>query len=271
MEGRGDAPSLQAVFAEAGSLRERTRGRLSDRGIDPDQVIGEGEGGVRIDLATFYDILGATAATEKAGQSPTWALARLAMRAGLPAEIAETLFLAYNQQSAEEAGHGDKVFASAYFAMGGAAPGGENSVVGDGGAVAGSLLAREDPRDNKRVLGATAAFIGGIETVALQRVFPRITAWCERWDHAIARDLAAQIRDVVRPEESRHVLIWRYVFHQLIAPKGQGVIDAFIATTNAGRAQLGAPALDRESLQRMLGSAAPTLRQLLGKDRALHD
>jgi hypothetical protein len=90
---------------------------------------------------------------------------------------------------------------------------------------------------------------------------------CERWDHPIGNDLLAQIRDTVRPEESRHVLIWRYVFHQLIAPKGPAVIDGFLAATNSGRRTLGSPELDRETLERMLGSTSPTARQLLGKDR----
>jgi hypothetical protein len=270
MEAREGTPSLQTVFADARSVRERTRGRLSDRGLDPDRVLDTPETGDSIDLATFYDIIGTTAASEKAGQSPTYALARLALCAGLPAEIADTLFLAYNQQSAEEAGHGDKVFANAYFAMGGAAPSGDQSAVGNGGDVATMLAPSEDPRENKRRLGTVAGLIGGIETFALQKAFPQITALCERWDHPIGRDLVRQIRDVVRPEESRHVLIWRYVFHQLIAPKGSKIIDAYFQATNAGRNQLGAPAIDRETLERMLGTSAPTTRQLLGKDRALH-
>jgi hypothetical protein len=269
MEARAVPPSIQSVFADALSVRERTRGRLRDRGLDPDRLIGD-ETGATIDLASFYDILGTTAASEKAGQSPTYALARLALRAGLPSEVADTLFLAYNQQSAEEAGHGDKVFANAYFAMGGAAPSGDQSAVGDGVDVARMLAPSEDPSENKRRLGTTAGLIGGIETVALQQVFPRITALCESWDHAIGLDLVRQIRDIVRPEESRHVLIWRYVFHRMIVPKGASVIDAYFQATNAGRNQLGAPALDREALHRMLGTSAPTPRQMLGKDRVLH-
>jgi hypothetical protein len=88
-------------------------------------------------------------------------------------------------------------------------------------------------------------------------------------DHPIARDLAKQIRDVVRPEESRHVLIWRYVFHQLAAPKGPSCFPEYMQATNAGRRQLAVPAFDRESLERMLGTGAPTPRQLLGKERTL--
>ena len=91
---------------------------------------------------------------------------------------------------------------------------------------------------------------------------------CEAWDHPVARDLIAQIRDNVRPEESRHVLLFRYVFHQLIATKGDGVIEMFRGATNAGRTQLGADALDRDAFMRLMGTSCPTQRQLLGKDRA---
>jgi hypothetical protein len=253
--------------AATSGAQKRAHERLIDRGHDPDLVIGGAGPAGSIDVATFYDLLGTMAASEKAGQSPTYSLARLALRAGLPSSVADTLFLAYNQQSAEEAGHGDKVFGNAYFALGGVEPGGENSVFGDGGSVASGLKPGDDPRDNQWLLGTTAARIGGIETYALQYLFPMVCTLCERWDHSIGRDLARQIRDVVRPEESRHVLIWRYVFHHLIAPGGPALIDDYVQNTNAGRKQLGASAFDRESLERLLGTHAPTARQLLGKER----
>jgi hypothetical protein len=249
---------------------QRARRRLIDRGLDPDHVIGDTEATGSVDLAAFYDLLGTMAASEKAGQSPTYSLARLALRSSLPSEIADLLFLAYNQQSAEEAGHGDKVFGNAYFSMGGRPPGGERSVFGDGDDVASGLAARDDPRENAWVLCTAAATLGGIETAALQRLFPFVGALCERWDHPIARDLARQIHDVVRPEESRHVLTWRYVFHHLVAPKGQAHVDQYLVATNAGRTQLAAPILDRKTFERIIGSQAPSARQLLGKDRALH-
>src|SRR5687768_11802273 len=152
----------------------RARERLMDRGFDPDRAIGEPGTTDSIDIATFYDILGRMAASEKAGQSPTYSLARLALRAGLPSEVADTLFLAYNQQSAEEAGHGDKVFGNAYFSMGGVAPGGDASVFGDGGDLASGLEPCDDPRENQGLLGITAGRIGGIETFALQYLFPLV-------------------------------------------------------------------------------------------------
>jgi hypothetical protein len=245
------------------------RGRLSDRGIDPNRMLGSGALGQDVDVATLYVTLGAVAASEKAGQGPTYAAARLALHSGLPSEIAETLFLAYNQQSAEEAGHGDKVFGNAYFALGGAAPGAELSVFGNPTDASSLLAISDDPKQNKKRLGSFAAVLGGIETVALQRAFPSLVNLCERWDHPVAHDLLAQIRDVVRPEESRHVLLFRYVFHQLIADKDERVIAGFYEMTNAGRVQLGAAALDRGEFERLVGSNSPTPRQLLGKERVL--
>ena len=245
---------------------EIARGRLTDRGIDPSQVLGRDDFGGEITTAGFYVVLGSVAATEKAGQSPTHALAKLALRAGLPSEVADTLYLAYNQQSAEEAGHGDKVFGNAYYAMGGFAYEGEQSVVGTGDPSS-ALLNSDDLKENRKRLGGAAGLLGGIETVALQRAFPNIVGWCERWDHPIARDLISQIRDTVRPEESRHVLIWRYVFHQMIASKGEKVIEFYRSATNNGRKLVAAEDIDRETFERMIGTAAPTPRQLLGKDR----
>lgn len=265
-------PARQSVLAQVTpELLAQSSGRLADRGIDPAQKLGKSDFGEDVSVLGLYIILGATAATEKAGQGPTHAAARLALHSDLPSEIADTLFLAYNQQSAEEAGHGDKVFGNAYFAMGGVAPSAMLSVVGNAGASgdgsAGFLGPSDDPKQNKKRLGAFAGVLGGIETVALQRAFPNLVTLCERWNHPIAHDLLAQIRDVVRPEESRHVLLFRYVFHQLITSKGDAVIEMFRSATNTGRTQLGADALDGEAFARLVGTSAPTPRQLLGKDR----
>lgn len=249
------------------ALLEQARGRLSDRGIDPDAVLGQGEFGP-ISVAGFYSMLGMVAATEKAGQNPTFAMARLALHSGLPSEIADTLFLAYNQQSAEEAGHGDKVFGNAYYLMGGFAPGVDQSVVGNT-SPNDFLAPSDDKKTNKKRLGTIAGVLGGIETVALNRVFPLVVSLCEAWDHPIARDLLLQIRDTVRPEESRHVLNWRYVFHHMIAPKGDGIINLFFDATNSGRRAVAGADIDRETFKRMLGTSAPTPRQLLGKDREI--
>jgi hypothetical protein len=194
----------------------------------------------------------------------------LALQAGLPNKVADALFLAYNQQSAEEAGHGDKVFAHAYFALGGSAPEAQHSVFGDGADVSANMLPSADPAENLRRLCEIAGVLGGIETVALQRVLPFVSEVCMAWNHPIGNDLVAQIRDVVRPEESRHVLTFRYVFHQLVVPRGQAAIAAYMQATNAGRAQLGAPALDEAALDRLLGSASPSVQQLMGKERALY-
>lgn len=114
------------------------------------------------------------------------------------------------------------------------------------------------------------ACLGSIETVALQRVLPFVSDVCMAWNHPIANDLVAQIRDVVRPEESRHVLTFRYVFHQLVVPREPAAIAAYMQASNAGRAQLGAPALDETALDRLLGSASPSVQQLTGKERALY-
>ena len=219
-------------------------------------------------MLQLYELLGVVASSEKAGQSPTHALSRLALQSGLQGRTADALFLAYNQQSAEEAGHGDKIFAHAYFALGGEAPDAQQSVFGDGADASVAMRPSADLDDNLQRLCEIAGVLGGIETVALQRVLPFVSDVCVAWDHPIGRDLAAQIRDVVRAEESRHVLTFRYVFQQLVVPRGPAAIAAYMAATNTGRSQLGSPTLDSASLERLLGNSSPTVEQLLGKSRA---
>ena len=245
----------------------RSRRLLADRGIDPEHRVGVDDLGNPVTTADLHVRLGAVAASEKSGQAPTHMLARLALAAALPSETADTLFLAYNQQSAEEAGHGDKVFGNAYYAMGGCDLRPEQSAFRDVNPAA--FQPSDDPKENLLRLCTIAGALGGIEVVALQGAFPTLVSWCEHWEHPVAHDLQRQIRDVVRPEESRHVLTWRYVFHQLIAPKGDAAIAAYLDATNLGRRTIGAPDLDHATLRRQLGQTAPTPRQLLGKERNL--
>lgn len=257
--------SEKSVEEKAAERLARARGRLIDRGIDPDVVVGQSRDGQQVSVVGLYGILNVVGASEKAGQSPTFALARLALKSGLASDVADSLFLAYNQQSAEEAGHGDKVFGNAYFAMGGTAPNASRSVFDEN--AASYLAPGADPAENCARLTQVAGALGGIETAALQGVCPFLLGLLEKWEHRIANDLQRQIHDTVRPEESRHVLIWRYVFHSLVAPAGEAATSAYFDATNGGRASLGLASLPPAELTRMLGSAAPTARQLLGKDR----
>jgi hypothetical protein len=242
----------------------RARGRLTDRGIDPDVVLGRSGADQPISVVGLYGLLTVGGASEKAGQSPTFALARLALKSGLPSEVADTLFLAYNQQSAEEAGHGDKVFGNAYYAMGGRALNAAGSVFDDNASSV--LVPGADPAENRARLEQVAGALGGIETAALQGVFPFLLGLLEQWNHRVSDHLRRQIHETVRPEESRHVLIWRYVFHSLVAPADAAATSAYFDATNGGRESLGLPALPHAEIARMLGSVAPTARQLLGKD-----
>jgi hypothetical protein len=55
----------------------------------------------------------------------------------------------------------------------------------------------------------------------------------------------------------------------LIAPKGEKVIEFYRQATNNGRALVAAEEIDRGTFERMIGTSAPTPRQLLGKDRVV--
>ncbi len=96
--------------------------RLVDRGIDPRPIVTTDYEGNAISVAQFYMMLRAYSVTEKAGQDPTYKAARVAIASDLPPRARDAAFVALNQQSAEEAGHGDKVFGAAYYEMGGVAP-----------------------------------------------------------------------------------------------------------------------------------------------------
>ncbi len=122
--------------------------RLADRGIDPRPIIGTDYEGKSMSVAQFYLMLRAYSVTEKAGQDPTYKAARVAIASDLAPRARDAAFVALNQQSAEEAGHGDKVFGAAYYEMGGVAPAllAEDQL-NNGGAF---LEPVDDPRSTRR-------------------------------------------------------------------------------------------------------------------------
>src|SRR5271163_3876005 len=145
-------------------------GRLSDRGIDPRPIIGADYEGNQMSVAQFYLLLRAYSVTEKAGQDPTYKAARVAIASDLSPRARDAAFVALNQQSAEEAGHGDKVFGAAYYEMGGIAPAllAEDQLNSGGD----FLEPVADPSINTQKVLDMMAVLGGVETLALERAFP---------------------------------------------------------------------------------------------------
>ena len=140
-------------------------GRLSDRGIDPRPIIGTDYEGNQMSVAQFYLLLRAYSVTEKAGQDPTYKAARIAIASDLAPRARDAAFVALNQQSAEEAGHGDKVFGAAYYEMGGIAPAllAEDQLNSGGD----FLEPVADPAINTQKVLDMMAVLGGVETLAL--------------------------------------------------------------------------------------------------------
>ena len=67
---------------------------------------------------------------------------------------------------------------------------------------------------------------------ALERAFPLVLDACARWTHPLAAQLIDQVNHNVKPEEARHVLTWRYLFHQGVVPRGQDAIERYFMLTN---------------------------------------
>jgi hypothetical protein len=236
-------------------------GRLSDRGIDPRPIIGTDYEGNSMSVAQFYLMLRAYSVTEKAGQDPTYKAARVAIASDLPPRARDAAFIALNQQSAEEAGHGDKVFGAAYYEMGGIAPA---VLAEDQLNSGGDFLEPVADRaiNTQKVLDMV---LGGVETLALERAFPLVLDACARWNHPLAAQLIDQVNHNVKPEEARHVLTWRYLFHQGVVPRGDDAIERYFMLTNWGRDRFLAPRMERREFDRHMKAACPTPEQLIGR------
>ncbi len=251
--------SAQKMLARvAGGL-----GRLSDRGIDPRPIVATDYEGNQISVAQFYMMLRAYSVTEKAGQDPTYKAARIAIASDLAPRARDAAFVALNQQSAEEAGHGDKVFGAAYYEMGGIAPALlPEEQLNSGGDF---LEPVADPAMNTQKVLDMMAVLGGVETLALESAFPLVLDACSRWKHPLAGQLIEQVNHNVKPEEARHVLTWRYLFHQGVAPRGDDAIERYFMLTNWGRDRFLAPRMERREFDRHMKASCPTTEQLIGR------
>ena len=237
--------------------------RLGDRGIDPRPIIATDYEGNAMSVAQFYLMLRAYSVTEKAGQEPTYKAARVAIVSDLPPRVRDAAFVALNQQSAEEAGHGDKVFGAAYYEMGGVAPALlSEDQLNNGGDF---LEPVADRAINTQKVLDMMAVLGGVETLALERAFPIVLDACARWSHPLAAQLIDQVNHNVKPEEARHVLTWRYLFHQGVVPRGEGAIERYFMLTNWGRDRFLAPRMERREFERHMKASCPTAEQLIGR------
>ncbi len=214
-------------------------------------------------VAQFYLMLRAYSVTEKAGQDPTYKAARVAIASDLPPRARDAAFVALNQQSAEEAGHGDKVFGAAYYEMGGVAPALlDEDQLNNGGDF---LQPVADPAINTQKVLDMMAVLGGVETLALERAFPLVLDACARWSHPLSGQLIDQVNHNVKPEEARHVLTWRYLFHQGVVPRGEDAIERYFMLTNWGRDRFLAPRMERTEFERHMKASCPTTEQLIGR------
>jgi len=237
--------------------------RLGDRGIDPRPIIATDCEGNAMSVAQFYLMLRAYSVTEKAGQEPTYKAARVAIVSDLLPRVRDAAFVALNQQSAEEAGHGDKVFGAAYYEMGGVAPALlSEDQLNNGGDF---LEPVADRAINTQKVLDMMAVLGGVETLALERAFPIVLDACARWSHPLAAQLIDQVNHNVKPEEARHVLTWRYLFHQGVVPRGEGAIERYFMLTNWGRDRFLAPRMERREFERHMKASCPTAEQLIGR------
>jgi len=92
---------------------------------------------------------------------------------------------------------------------------------------------------------------------------------CQRWRHPLAHELSRMVTDNVRPEESRHVLAWRYLFREVVAQRGDEAIERYYTMTNWGRDRFLAERMSREEFDRHMQASTPTAEQLLGRPMPL--
>lgn len=237
--------------------------RISDRGIDPNPLIATDYAGNPMTVGAFYMMLRGYSVTEKAGQTPTYRAARCVIHSDLAPEVRDAMFVALNQQSAEEAGHGDKIFGAAYYEMGGIAP---ELMPEDQLQDAGNFLdPTDDKATNSQKVMDVMAVLGGVETLALERAFPLVLNACAKWEHPLAHQLIEQVNHDVKPEEARHVLTWRYLFHKGVAPRGEGAIQRYFMLTNWGRDRFLAPRMEWNEFQRHMRASCPSAEQLIGR------
>lgn len=237
--------------------------RLSGRGIDPTPVVTTDYDGNQMNVGNFYMMLRGYSVTEKSGQAPTYRAARCAIHSDLPAPVRDAMFVALNQQSAEEAGHGDKIFGAAYYAMGGVAP--EPVPEEQLQDPSNFLEPADDKAVNSQKVIDVMAVLGGVETLALERAFPLVLDACAHWQHPLAEQLTSQVNQNVKPEEARHVLTWRYLFHHGVAPRGEGAIQRYYMLTNWGRDRFLAPRMEWSEFQRHMRASCPTVEQIIGR------
>src|SRR5947209_8046228 len=76
----------QLLMEKMAAEMPAARGRLTDRGIDPNPVVATDYQGRPMTVAGFYMMLRGYSVTEKAGQDPTYRAARLALKSDLPNE-----------------------------------------------------------------------------------------------------------------------------------------------------------------------------------------
>ncbi len=238
-------------------------GRLTDRGIDPSPIIAKDYQGNPMSVAGFYLMLRGYSVTEKAGQDPTYRAARLAIKSDLAPDVRDAAFVALNQQSAEEAGHGDKVFGAAFYEMGGTAPALVPEDQLDQNAA--FLEPVDDKSVNTQKVLDMMAVLGGVETLALEQAFPLVLNACAKWEHPLAKQLIDQVNHNVKPEEARHVLTWRYLFHKGVAPRGEAAIQRYYGLTNWGRDRFLAERMPWTEFQRHMNASCPTAEQLIGR------
>lgn len=246
---------------------QNTRGEesalLAARGFDPDLVIPGGEHGAAMTLLDLYRRLRQQTIFEAACRLPSEAVARLVLLCDLPPDLREACYLGFLQKSNEETKHAESVFGAVYLRLGGrpakAVP--EDCIDDVSG---GLLVAAEDPAENTRRFLDRSAIVAGTESASLFDGLPIWSARAKSWDDPLGRWLHARIETVVRPEEARHVLLTRMIFHRAVRPLGADAVARFVRHARFGVARTTRREFDEAEFMRAMGAAIPSFEDALG-------
>jgi len=241
---------------------ERLRGRLEDRGFDPQASLFEGGP----TLGSLVDQFRRISVLEVAPVPAIEWLKRTSQRLGTDREVQDILWRAYERQIRDELDHG-AYWGEMFFMLTGEDA---TEMPWDGEGVGGSNVKLRVPADsddeaeNRTLLFLGSAFSLGLEGGFIQEAFPELLNMMKSSSLPIAKSFVPVMLQIGK-DEARHVNIHKYVFHALRGSQGPDASASFTKVVNSGRRAFGVRELSETEMQQYVGrEKPPTTTAVLG-------